>query len=332
MLDRWQLVGYRERVTVIRSGLRTVNAQPETISAISWSPNSRHLALACASPRHGVVLIEHASLSENRRFPGATVVAEEYGAEGAFIAVVQGDDAVCIIDVDDGGRRPLGQMSRACAIGVSPDAKAVAASSMHGEISVWSLTNYGYSRIREGSGEIDDAIYCLSFSPDGRLLVAGHRSGRILRWRVPGYESLEPLVGHEDIVMSLVFSRDRRYLASGAFDASVRLWDASTGDHLDTLRAPGRPGDSVVPAVSFSPDSRLLASAHPFQTTLLWDVHTRQVARRIDGYSVGSVISTGHMAFSPDGSTLAVSTGEHRVFFYDVGTEVTRQIALSVDE
>lgn len=319
-------------MSFVRFDSHVTGLRPETVFAVSWSPDGRCLALACGSPDHGVTLIDRASLSEHERFGGMSAIAIDYSVDGALIAVARADDnTVCIVDVSTGRQRTLGEMILARAVAFSPDAKIVAASSLWGEVSVWNLADGSQQRIREGDEVDDDAVYCLAFSPDGRSLVAGQRSGGILRWSLGGFEPLDPLTGHEDIVMSLAFSSDRRFLASGAFDASVRLWDASTGGHLDTLRAPGRPGDSVVPAVAFSPDSRLLASAHPFQTTLLWDVHTRQIARRIDGYSVGSVISTGHMEFSPDGSTLAVATGEERVFFYDLGTEITRQISLFVD-
>ena len=58
------------------------------------------------------------------------------------------------------------------------------------------------------------------------------------------------------MVTSVCFSPDRRQLASGSIDTTVRLWDAQTGACVRTLEGHG---DTVL-SVSFSPDGKQLAS------------------------------------------------------------------------
>ena len=43
--------------------------------------------------------------------------------------------------------------------------------------------------------------------------------------------------GHAEAVLSVQFSPNGRYMASGSGDTTVRLWDLATGTPLHTLKA-----------------------------------------------------------------------------------------------
>lgn len=139
----------------------------------------------------------------------------------------------------------------------------------------------------------DDTVGSLAFSPDGRMLASGGYNVAKL-WDVSNGAELTALEGHWQLVESVTFSPDGKYLFTKDRSASLIRWDASTGAELGKLAAS---------AIVFRPDAKVIGAAIKGQGIQLRDLLTGADLRTLaqHGNRVESV------ALSPDGRTLASS-------------------------
>ncbi|SCO78478.1 related to vegetatible incompatibility protein HET-E-1 [Fusarium oxysporum] len=123
---------------------------------------------------------------------------------------------------------------------------------------------------------------------------------------------LQTLEGHGHRVTSVAFSADGQWIASGSFDKTVKIWDASTGGCLRTLEGHN---DSVL-SVAVSPDSKWITSSSYDKTVKIWDASTGACVQTLEGHS-DSVLS---VAFSADSQWITSGSYDKTIKIWDAGT------------
>jgi WD40 repeat protein/serine/threonine protein kinase len=179
-----------------------------------------------------------------------------------------------------------------------------------------------------------DSVMSIARSADGRKLLSGGADGKLIVWDpVAGKlvrtlkERLHPEPGKgrdKEVrgVRAVTMTSDGRRAASATLDR-IQIWDVGSGDELD--RVDKIDGDCF--GLSFSPDEDHLAAQVLVKTelglllpTILWYSMTKKECKYFDAIPEllvpGQTISA--LAFSPDGSTLAIATG------LPVGRQVVR--------
>jgi WD40 repeat protein len=98
---------------------------------------------------------------------------------------------------------------------------------------------------------------------------------------------------HAYLVTSVAFSPDGKQVVSGAYDKTVKVWDAQTGKLVRILS--GHTG--FVNSVTFSPDGMHILSASDDETFKIWDANTGSLVRTF----ASNLDKVTTAAFSPDG-------------------------------
>ena len=120
------------------------------------------------------------------------------------------------------------------------------------------------SSVRVYSSAIFPGLYGKGlFSPDMTLGLETDRDFAVRLYRIEPLRKLMTFWGHTCDVNSTAISRDNKYLATGAFDNTVRLWSISNGTSLAVFHLYGNvntvamtPGNDYIVATYYSAPQR----------------------------------------------------------------------------
>ncbi len=314
----------------------TLTGHEDVVASVSYSADG--LRLASASWDGTIKIWDAATGQPIRTLTGKSPLhAVVFHPDGTRLVSAGNDRTVTLWDAAtgqvirtmDGHTLPIHDLS------FSPDGRLVASSSADGTVKLWDPS--AGSVVRTLADHRRNAGGPIAFSPDGKVLASGGGGEPTVRvWNSASGEIVRTL--RDDVIAGtgidrgpdgkavtvdkrrslgrhrkpVAFSPDGKILATGVEDGTIKLWDASAGSLVRTLRDHHNRG--AVTGLAYSPDGKTLASiGFTGQSITVWDAASGDLLRTLKGHT--SVIND--IAFSSDGVHVASANWYQTVKIWD---------------
>ncbi len=301
-------IGWYYRVIYTGDGRKILTYQGHTnnVTALTWSPDSQHIASASAD---GTVQVWDAATGHTILTYGKHtnyMDAVVWSPDGQFIACASDDGTVQIWSAFT-GRTTLTYRGYppfiSNALTWCSDSQYIASSSIDNTVQVREAAT-GY-KVLSYQGHEQSYAQAVAWSPNGKSIASIYDNGRVQVWNATTGDTILTYQAHANGVGAVAWSPDDQYIASSFSDGTAQIWNASTGHTTLTYQTYA----NGVEAVAWSPDSQHIASSSSDGTVQIWNATTGDTVSTYSTRTSG----VGAVAWSPDGMFIAFATLDNTV-------------------
>ncbi|KAK4940711.1 U3 snoRNP protein [Elasticomyces elasticus] len=332
------------------SNIHSLSMASSPISTVAINKTGEWLALG--SSKTGQLLVwEHASesniLKQSSHLDSLTTIS--YSPDSTRIITGADDGLIKIWDISSGFHIATftEHSSAVTASAYSRRGNILFTSSLDGSVRAWDMLRYRNFRTFTAPTRL--SFSCVAIDPAAEVVCAGsHDSFDIHLWSVQTGALLDQLSGHEGPISTLAFTPDGRYLVSGSWDHTIRVWSvfnrSQSSEMLQLM--------SDLLCVAIRPDSAQIAASTLDGQLTFWNLNTSVQESGVDGrrdVSGGRTLTSRRTAastpgtksfnsitYSADGSCLLAAGNSKYVCLYSVTTltlikKFTVSVNLSLD-
>ncbi len=300
---------------------RELSAHQNRITAVSWSPDGKHVATA-SQVRHsgfarGEIKIWNTSTWQVVRqvqHHDERIRSVDFSPDGHWLLVASADANVSIWNLDDGKciRSFRAHAAQVASARMSRDGSLLATASGDNLAKVWKVSDLvKESQTHAVYRDVEGFIPSLVITPDNKSVITGDVTGRVTRRSLQTGEIEYQLDTREpsEWRIEVAVSPDSQWLAvargkvgtngdkEGDGEGEITIYHAATGDQFTQYSTP----EPYLHGLEFSPDGQLLAfgSQHACH---VFDWRTHEIKHTRDQFKYIKMIR-----WSPDMRHLVVS-------------------------
>ena len=205
--------------------LLTYKGHANTVNAVAWSPDGKHIASASSDDTAQVWSSANGKTVFTYQGHADEVWAVAWSPDGKRIASASFDRTVQVWNATDGGQ-PLiyrGHDAEVHSVAWSPDGRHIASAGLDQTVQVWNAATGGQVFTYHGHA---DRVYCVAWSPNGTTIASASADSTVQVWDGAAGGQVFTYHGHTGYVYTVTWSPDGQRIASGGSDMTVQVWQA----------------------------------------------------------------------------------------------------------